>query len=84
MLPLRLASATNQGGKLSTADEIAAELARLADEKYSRTIEIPDGLTEDQAVAYMIEAYRRETGATLSDAQVRLELREKMAGRDRT
>jgi hypothetical protein len=68
----------------SSADDIAAEIARHVEAEYNRTIEIPDGLTEDQAVDYLIEAYRRETGAELPEADVRAEVREKMDGRETT
>ena len=47
-------------------------------------IEIPDGLTEHQAVAHMIETYRKETGIDLPEADVRAEVRKEMAGRDTT
>jgi hypothetical protein len=69
---------------MSSADEIAAELERQVHEQFDRTSEIPDGLTEDEAVAHLIEAYRKETGADLSDADVRPEVRKQMAGRDKT
>jgi hypothetical protein len=68
----------------SSADDIAAEIARQVEGEYNRTIEIPDGLTEDQAVVYLIEAYRKETGAELPEVDVRAEVREKMAGRETT
>jgi hypothetical protein len=65
-------------------DDIAREIQRLASEQLDRTIEIPDGLTEDEAVATMIEQHREMTGVELPEADVRAEVREKMAGRDRT
>ena len=68
----------------SSADKIAAELARQVEGQLSRTIEIPDGLTEDQAVTYMIEAYRKETGVELPEADVRAEIRKEIAGRETT
>ncbi|PND58131.1 hypothetical protein CRM90_09090 [Mycobacterium sp. ENV421] len=68
----------------SFSDDIAADLERQIKEQYDRTIEIPDGLTEDQAVAYFIDAYRKETGAELTDADVRPEIRKKMEGRETT
>ena len=52
--------------------------------KFDRRIEIPDGLTEDEAVASVIEQYKKETGVELPDADVRAEVREKMAGRTTT
>ena len=68
----------------SSADKIAAELARQVAEKFSGTVEIPNGLTEDQAVAHMIEAYRKETEIELSEADVRAEVPNEMAGRETT
>jgi hypothetical protein len=65
-------------------DEIAREIQRMAKEQLDRTIEIPDGLTEDEAVASVIEQYRAMTGIELPEADVRTEVREKMAGRDKT
>ncbi|RUP03030.1 MAG: hypothetical protein EKK34_22090 [Mycobacterium sp.] len=68
----------------SFSDDFVADLERQAKEQLDRTIEIPDGLTEDQAVAYLIDAYRRETGVELSDADVRADVREQMGGRETT
>jgi hypothetical protein len=67
-----------------TEDDIAREIEHLAKEQLDRTIEIPDGLTEDEAVAAAIEQYRAMTGIELPEADVRAEVREKMAGRDKT
>ena len=53
-------------------------------EQFDRSIEIPDGFTDDQAVAYVIDAYRKETGVELSDADVRAEVRQEMGGRATT
>lgn len=49
-----------------------------------RGIEIPDGLTEDEAVAHVIAAYRDETGIEVPEADVRAEVRTKMEGRPTT
>lgn len=68
----------------SFSDDFADDLERQIKEQYDRTIEIPDGLTEDQAVAFFIDAYRNETGAELADADVRPEIRNKMDGRETT
>ena len=68
----------------SSADKIAAEIARQVEVQFDRTIEIPDGLTEDQAVAFMIDAYRKETGVELPEADVRAEVRKEMGGRATT
>lgn len=65
-------------------DDIAREVERIAKEAADRNIEIPDGLTEDEAVAAAIEQYRAMTGIELPEADVRAEVRKKMAGRDRT
>ncbi|MCV7091147.1 hypothetical protein [Mycobacterium interjectum] len=65
-------------------DDIAREIERKVKEKFDRRIEIPDGLTEDEAVASVIEQYKEMTGVELPEADVRAEVREKMAGRDRT
>ena len=68
----------------SFADDFRADLERQVKEQFERTIEIPEGLNEDQAVAHVIDAYRSETGAELSDTDVRADVREKMAGRETT
>ena len=68
----------------SFADDFAADLERQVKEQSSRTIEILDGLTEDEAVAHAIAAYREETGVELADADVRAGIREEMAGRETT
>jgi hypothetical protein len=67
-----------------TDDDIAREIQRQAREQIDRTIEIPDGLTEDEAVASVIEQYKAETGIALPKVDVRAEVREKMSGRDTT
>lgn len=64
--------------------ELQDEIRRQVKEQFDRTIEIPDGLTEDEAVASVIEQYKKMTGVELSEADVRAEVREKMAGRDTT
>jgi hypothetical protein len=65
-------------------DDLEDEIRRQVKEQFDRKIEIPDGLTEDEAVASVIEQYKKETGVELPDADVRAEVREKMAGRDTT
>jgi hypothetical protein len=55
-----------------------------AKKQLDRTIEIPDGLTEDEAVASVIEQYKAMTDIELPEADVRAEVREKMGGRDTT
>jgi hypothetical protein len=66
------------------SDDIAREIQRIAKEKIDRTIEIPDDLPEDEAVASAIEQYKAETGIELPEADVRAEVRKKMAGRETT
>jgi hypothetical protein len=66
------------------ADDITREIERQVHERYDRTIEIPDGLTEDEAVASVIDQYKAMTGVNLDGADVRAEVRKKMGGRDRT
>jgi len=67
-------------------DDIAREIRRQAKEQIPEraTVEISDGLTEDEAVASAIEQYKALTGIELPEADVRAEVREKMAGRDTT
>jgi hypothetical protein len=65
-------------------DDIAREIQSHAREQIDRTIDIPDGLTEDEAVASVIEQYKAETGIALPKVDVRVEVREKMGGRDTT
>jgi hypothetical protein len=65
-------------------DNLEDEIRRQVKEQFDRTIEIPDGLTEDEAVASVIEQYKKQTGVELSEADVRAEVREKMDGRDTT
>jgi hypothetical protein len=67
-----------------TDDDIAREIQRQAREQLDRRIEIPDGLSEDGAVVSVIERYKAETGIELPEADVRAEVRNKMAGRDTT
>jgi hypothetical protein len=64
------------------ADDIEREIRRQAKEQLDRTVEIPDGLTEDEAVASVIEQYKDLTGIELPEPDVRAEVREQMAGRD--
>ena len=40
---------------MSQADKIAAEIAKQVHEQLDRTINIPDGLTEDDAVTHVVE-----------------------------
>lgn len=47
-------------------------------------ITIPDGLTEDEAVAHAIETYREATGIELPEDDVRAKVRAKMDGRPTT
>jgi hypothetical protein len=68
----------------SSAKKLAAEIAKEVHDQLDRTINIPDGLTEDQAVAHVIDAYRKETGVELPEADVRAEVREQMEGRETT
>lgn len=68
----------------SSADKIAAEIVKQVHDQLDRTVEIPNGLTEDQAVAYVIDAYRKETGVDLPLADVRAEVRKEMGGRETT
>lgn len=63
---------------------IRNEIERLVKEKYEITITIPDGLTEDQAVAYYIDEYRKKTGVDLPEENVRAGVREEMQGRELT
>jgi hypothetical protein len=65
-------------------DNLEDEIRRQVKEQFDRRIEIPDGLTEDEAVASVIEQYKKETGVELPEADVRAEVREKIAGRDTT
>jgi len=67
-----------------SADDIEREIRRQVREQFDRRIEIPDGLTEDQAVAFVIEAYRNDTGVDLPEDDVRADVREQMGGRETT
>lgn len=67
-----------------SADDIAREVERQVHEQFDRTIEIPDGLTEDAAVRSVIDQYKAMTGVELDEADVRSEVREKMGGRETT
>jgi hypothetical protein len=51
---------------------------------YEQRVEIPAGLTEDEAVASIIEQYKQSTGIELADAVVRADVRAQMNGRDTT
>ncbi|WP_145013215.1 hypothetical protein [Mycobacterium marseillense] len=65
-------------------DAIKRELERLTKEHGDREINVPDGLTEDEAVTSVIGQYREMTGIELPEEDVRAEVRKKMASRDRT
>jgi hypothetical protein len=66
------------------SDDFDDKIRRQVTEQFDRTIDIPDRLTEDEAVASVIEQYKKQTGVELSDADVRAEVREKMDGRTTT
>ncbi|MHA0288225.1 hypothetical protein ACXYX3_17465 [Mycobacterium sp. C3-094] len=68
----------------SFSDDFEEEIKRQVTEQFDRTINIPDGLTEDRAVAYVIDAYRKETGVELSEDDLRAEVRNEMGGRETT
>lgn len=72
-----------KGGAVG-ADDIAREIERQVHEQFDRTIEIPDGLDEDEAVRFVVDQYKQVTGVDLDEGDVRAEVREQMAGRDRT
>jgi Tat protein secretion system quality control protein TatD with DNase activity len=61
-------------------DDFEHEIQRMANEGVDRTIDIPDGLTEDEAVASVIEQYKAETGIEPPEADIRAEVRKLMAG----
>ena len=63
---------------MSQADKIAAEIAKQVHEQLDRTINIPDGLTEDDAVTHVIKSYKDETGIELDEDEVRAEVRKEM------
>ena len=46
-------------------DDLEDEIRRQVKEQVDRTIQIPDGLTEDEAVASVIEQYKKQTGVEL-------------------
>jgi hypothetical protein len=69
---------------MSSADEIAAGIARKAKEQIDQTIEVPSGLNEDQAVDWTINYIKDQTGYEPPDAEVRAEVREQMQGRATT
>lgn len=68
----------------SFSDDFEEEIKRQVTEQFDRTINIPDGLTEDQAVAYVIDAYRKQPGVEVSEDDVRAEVRNEMRGRETT
>jgi hypothetical protein len=57
---------------MASDDDIAREIQRKAKKQLDRTIEIPDGLTEDEAVTSAIEQYKAMTGIELPEAETRL------------
>jgi len=65
--------------RMAHDDDIAREIQRQAKEQVpERTrIEIPDGLTEDEAVASVIAQYKSMTGVEIPDADARAEVRKK-------
>lgn len=69
---------------MSSSDDLAAELIQQVHEQFDRTIHIPDDLTEDEAVDYLVVAYKEETGIELDAGDVRAEVREQMQGRTTT
>ncbi len=69
---------------MSSADDISAEISKQVHEQLDRTINVPDGLSEDEAVAFVIDAYRKKTGLELPEVDVRAEVREQMQGRPTT
>ena len=69
---------------MSSADEIAAEIARKAKEQIDQTIEVPSGLTEDQAVEWITNDIKNQTGYEPPEAEVRAEVRKQMQGRATT
>ncbi|QZA09629.1 hypothetical protein K3U94_10630 [Mycolicibacter heraklionensis] len=69
---------------MSSSDDLAAELIKQVHEQFDRTINIPDGLTEDEAVAYLVAEYKKETGVELDADDVRADVREQMQGRTTT
>jgi hypothetical protein len=62
------------------SDDFEKDLQRQVDEQFKRTVSIPEGLTEDQAVAFVINAYKEDTGVELEEAAVRESVREQMGG----
>lgn len=62
------------------SDDFEKNLQRQIDKQLKRTINIPEGLTEDQAVAHVIKAYKDDTGVELEEAAVRESVREQMGG----
>jgi hypothetical protein len=81
--PDRLIRVT-EGRWFDLSDDVRDEIRRQTDEQFDHTIEIPDGLTEDEAVASVIEQYKILTGVELPEADVRAEVREQTAGRETT
>lgn len=53
-------------------------------QQYDRRTDIPAGLTEDEAVASMIEQYKQRTGIELPQAVARADVRAQMNGRETT
>lgn len=82
--PPTLELGVNERGQPVGADDIAREIERQVHEQFDRTIEIPDGLDEDQAVRFVVDRYKQMTGVDLDEEDVRAEVREQMNGRDTT
>jgi len=57
-------------------DDLEDEIRRQAKEQFDRTIDRPDGLTEEEAVASVINQYKDMTGIELPEDDVRAEVRE--------
>ena len=69
---------------MSSADDISAEISKQVHEQLDQTINVPDALSENEAVAFVIDAYRKETCLELPEVDVRTEVREQMQGRSST
>jgi hypothetical protein len=60
------------------------DAVRRGAQPYEQRVDIPAGLTEDEAVASVIEQYKQSTGIELAEAVVRADVRAQMKGRDTT
>jgi len=74
------AASTREGTMVEFDKNFEKDLQRQADEQLKRTIEIPDGMSEDDAVAFVIKTYKDDTGVDLDEAAVRESVREQMGG----